>query len=414
MRAVILELEGVLTRPLGEGHVGACEDSIAALRRWRRGGMPCAAIARDPHGLGVLRATGLRDELDVVVDGRAPVPELGSLGQPGLRDRVAALRTALRRLGVAPHHAVGICASPAGVIAGREVGLGLVVGVERELDGRVLASAGAHVVTHNVFALRFPRRLPPALVCRPELAAWRGDRSIAVFLDYDGTLTPIVDDPEAAVLAPAMRTILESLAERCPVAIVSGRDRADVEARVGVPDLLYAGSHGLDIGGRGLVRVPPEAERAIPEVERAHARLLEQVAGVPGVRFERKRFSLAVHHRNVTDPEAVAAIERAIDGVLADSPLQKRTGKRVVELVPDVDWDKGRAIRWMMDVLGLDPRRTLPIHIGDDETDEDAFAALAGMGVGIRVGGPVSTSLADWYLRRPADVAELLAWLEPG
>jgi trehalose-phosphatase len=309
---------------------------------------------------------------------------------------------------------VVLCSRPATVDAARRAGLGLVVGVARHADDRALADAGAHVVTPNVFALRLPRRLPHALSCRAELAAWRGNRSLAVFLDYDGTLTPIVEDPSAAVLSPTMRAAVEALADRCPVTIVSGRDRADVEARVGVPDLLYVGSHGLDIGGRGLRRVPAEAERAIPEVERAHARLEELVGGVPGIRFERKPYSIAVHHRCVSDPDAVAAIERAVDLVLPGTHLRRREGKRVIELVPAVDWDKGRAVRWVMDVLGLDPHRTFPIHIGDDETDEDAFAALAGMGAGFRVGEPITSSLADWYVRDPDEVAELLAWLEPG
>jgi trehalose-phosphatase len=298
------------------------------------------------------------------------------------------------------------------VAAARTAGIGLVVGVDRDGHGRGLADAGAHVVTHDVFALRFPRRLPSALAARAELTAWRGGRSIAVFLDYDGTLAPVVDDPGAAVLSPEMRAIVEALAERCPVAIVSDRDRADVEARVGVPDLLYAGEHGLDIAGRGLRRMAPEVERAIPEVERAHARLLALVGGIPGVRLERKRLSLAVHHRAVAEPEAVAEIERAVDAVLARSHLRRRVGKRVIELVPDVDWDKGRAVRWMMDVLGLDPRSAFPIHVGDDETDEDAFAALCGMGAGIRVGDGMASSLADWSVHGPDEVAELLAWLE--
>lgn len=413
MQAVILEIDGVLTRPVqgrarpGRDGVEACEDTAVALRRWRRGGLPCAAIGHDADGHRVLRATGLREVIDVVVDRRAAA-------ELGLHDEADVLRVAAGRLGVSPRDAVALCSSPAGVVAARQAGLGLVVGVARHADSRALADAGAHVVTHNVFALRFPRRLPPALPSRAELAAWRGDRSLAVFLDYDGTLTPIVDDPAAAVLSPTMRATLEALAERCPVAIVSGRDRADVEARVGVPDLLYVGSHGLDIGGRGLRRVPPEAERANPAVEQAHARLVELVGGVPGIRFERKRFSLAVHHRCVADPEAVAAIERAVDRVLPGTGLRRREGKRVIELLPAVDWDKGRAVRWIMDVLGLDPHRTFPIHIGDDETDEDAFAALAGMGAGIRVGEPITTSLADWYVRDPDEVAELLAWLEPG
>lgn len=414
--AVVLELEGVLARRTTvRARAGGretesfetCHDTAAALRRFRRGDLACAVICRGPVDHRMLRVLGTREAFDVVLDERAAA-------ELGLRDDAEALRAMVARMGVHPHDAVLLAASPQGVAAGCQAGMGLVVGVDRQGDGhaRTLAAAGAHSVVHNTFALRFPRRLASALASRTALAAWRGDRSIAVFLDYDGTLTPIVDDPDAAVLSAPMRATVEALAERWPVAILSGRDRSDVEARVGVSDVFYAGSHGLDIAGRGLRRRPPEAEQAIPEVERAHAWLRERVGDIPGVRLERKRFSLAVHHRGVADPEAVLAIERAVAAVHARLHLRLRTGKRVLELVPDVDWDKGRALRWMLDVRGMDPRCTFPIHVGDDETDEDAFAALAGTGAGIRVGRPVAASLADWSVRGPDEVAELLAWLE--
>jgi trehalose 6-phosphate phosphatase len=415
--AVILDLEGVLTRPTrarapgersyleSDGEVDPCPDAAAALQRWRRGDLRCAVVTSRRNGHRVLRAAGLGDAVDVVVDGRAA-------SELGLRSKAAMLRTAARRLGVDPRDAVVLVASAAGVCAGAEAAFGLVVGVDRDGCGSALSQAGAHVVTRNVLTLRFPRRLPSVLECHHALTAWRGGRSIAVFLDYDGTLAPAVDDePTAAGLAPAMRATLEALAERWPVAIVSGRDRADLEARVDVADLLYAGSHGLDIAGRGLLRRCGEAELALPELERAHARLVRLVGAVPGVQIERRRFSLAVGHREVADPHAVQAIERAVDAVLATTRLRRRMGPGGIELRPDVDWDEGRAVRWMMDVLGLEPRRTFAIHVGHAD-DEDAFAALAGMGAGICVGDANTTSLADWSVRDSEEVGELLRWLE--
>lgn len=412
--AVILELDGVLTRPASArgraskpraGAVEACRDTAAALRRWRRSELPCAAIGRGVDGHRMLRAAGLRDAIDVVIDDCAAA-------ELGLGSDAELLLAAAARMGVLPRDAVALCSSPAMVAAARRAGLGLVVGIDRDGRGRTLTDAGAHRITHNAFMLRFPRPLRSALDMRSALASSWGDRSLAVFLDYDGTLTPIVDDPAAAVLSPAVRATLEALADRWPVAILSGRDRADVEARVGVSDLFYAGSHGLDIAGRGLRRVPPEVDRALPELDAVLGRLIERVGDVPGVLFERKRFSLAVHHRMIEDPEDVGRVERAVDAALVGTHLRRREGKRVIELLPDIEWDKGRALRWILEVQGLDPHRTFPIHIGDDETDEDAFAALAGIGAGIRVGSPVASTLAEWYVRDPDEVAELLAWLE--
>lgn len=393
----MLEEQGVQVHP----------DAAAALARWCRGQLRCAVVSTDLDAEPVLDAAGLRGQIEVVLDARRAAAL-------GLRSKRELLVRAAEELGVDPADAVVLEGGAVGVRAAREAELGLVIGVDHDgAHRRHLEEAGAHEVVSNVFALRFRRQLPSALEHRGSLRAWRGDRSLAVFLDYDGTLSPIVEDPASAVLSPEQRALVEALAERCPVAIVSGRDRPDVEARVALPDLLYAGSHGLDIAGRGLERTFPEAEEAIPEVNRVHGQLRRTVGSIDGVILERKRFSLAVHHRRVGDPELVEAVRQSVDCVLHTTTcLRKRLGKQVIELEPDVDWDKGRAVRWMLEVLELDPSRTFVVYVGDDETDEDAFAALAGLGAGIRVGLPLTRSLADYHLRDPEQVGELLRWLQ--
>jgi trehalose 6-phosphate phosphatase len=131
---------------------------------------------------------------------------------------------------------------------------------------------------------------------------------------------------------------------------------------------------------------------------------------VPGVLFERKRFSLAVHHRMVADPDDVARVERAVDAALVGTHLRRREGKRVIELLPDVEWDKGRALRWILDVQGLDTHRTFPIHIGDDETDEDAFGSDEHERLlSIRIGD--APSKAGYRLERQEDIDQLLTAL---
>ena len=129
-----------------------------------------------------------------------------------------------------------------------------------------------------------------------------------LFLDYDGTLSPIVSDPAAATLVDGAAEALELVAAVCPVAILSGRDLADIRSRVGIPGIWYAGSHGFELTGPDGTYHQNEAAAAfIPLLERAAAELTNGLAGIPGVRVEHKRFAVAVHYREVA-PEHVGEI----------------------------------------------------------------------------------------------------------
>lgn len=251
---------------------------------------------------------------------------------------------------------------------------------------------------------------PPS--ARERFAAIRkrcAGRQLALFLDYDGTLTPIVSRPAAAVLSGDMRRVLARLAACVPVAVVSGRDRADVEARVSLRQLWYAGSHGFDISGPdGFREEHPGGVEALPELERAEVELRRLLASIPGTELERKRFSLAIHYRNTPEvrvdevKEAVDRVRERLDG------LRQRRGKKVLELQPDVDWDKGRAVLWLLERLGLDRPEVLPLYVGDDWTDEDAFRALGDRGLGIYVGTLDRDTDADYVLADTSEVRELL------
>jgi len=234
-------------------------------------------------------------------------------------------------------------------------------------------------------------------------------RALALFLDYDGTLTPIVERPEDAALAPETREVLRALAARHPVAIVSGRDLADVRARVGLAPLTYAGSHGFDIAGPSGDHVYEAARASAPRLAAAAGEIERATAALPGVQVERKRFAIAVHFRRGR-PADVPAVEAAVDRALArHAGLRKTGGKMIFELRPDVDWDKGRAVLWLIETLKLGD--ALPVYIGDDVTDEDAFRALAGRGLGIAVQDAPAPTAASLTLRDPDEVRDLLAGL---
>ncbi len=251
--------------------------------------------------------------------------------------------------------------------------------------------------------------LPSALASGEAIAAALAGRWPAFFLDYDGTLTPIVSQPEDALLADDVRQVLRELAGLCTVAIVSGRDRADVEPLVALDSLVFAGSHGFDIRGPNGLRLEHEGGRAcLPALEKAESELRSALETIVGARVERKRFAIANHYRNVADADT-PRVERVVREVAARYPtLRISHGKKVFELRPDIDWDKGRAVLWLLEALGLDDSKALPFYLGDDVTDEDAFLALADRGIGVLVGRPSYLTHATYGLRDTEDVRQFL------
>jgi trehalose-phosphatase len=200
-----------------------------------------------------------------------------------------------------------------------------------------------------------------------------------------------------------------------PVAIISGRDRADVENLVGIKGLVYAGSHGFDIAGPGgLKREYEGAAKFVPALDEAEKRLREALKGIEGVMVERKRYAIAVHYRLVAEDQA-AAVEQAFDAVLNEvGQLRRTAGKKVFEMRPQLAWDKGKAVLWLLGELGLDRPDVTPVYIGDDETDEDAFAALAGRGIGILVADAPQKTHAAYRLESPDAVGLFLRRLIAG
>lgn len=250
--------------------------------------------------------------------------------------------------------------------------------------------------------------LPSAKARLDEIVARRGDKELAVFLDYDGVLTPIVRRPEDAVISEQMRETVEHLAGQCTVAIVSGRDLRDVRRMAGVEKIVYAGSHGFEIEGSDQHIELRKGAEHLPALDQAEGLLQEALAQVAGVRVERKKFAIAVHFREVVEAQ-VPEVEKAVDGALQKvAGLRKTGGKKIWELRPDIDWDKGRAVAFLLEKLGLDRPDVFPIYIGDDLTDEDAFRELAGTGIGIIVRDESGPTAAQYSLRDTDEVRVFL------
>lgn len=235
-------------------------------------------------------------------------------------------------------------------------------------------------------------------------------RRVVVFSDFDGTLSPIVERPSAAELPSQARALLWRLSryEHVHVAIVSGRAYADIRRRVGIPGLFYAGNCGLEICGPGLSYVDPVAFLRQGELARLHDVLTSRLAAFSGVAIENKCLSLAVHCRRV-HPALYEHLRRAVEFVLAGERTQftLTRGKFVLEISAGQGGGKRTAVQLIRRSLAASD--SLPIYVGDDEVDEEAFGAVAD-GVGIKVGNPQRTRAA-YAVDEPADVARFLGWL---
>ena len=389
---------------LAEDGVEVYASSVRMLRALRAAGFGIAVVSSSRNCAAVLDAANIADLFDTRVDG-VDLERQGLAGKPA----PDMFLEASRRLGAEPARAAGFEDAVAGVEAIRAAGFGLVVGVDRGDHGDALREHGADLVVGDLGELQVASdaEVPKALDHVDDILP--PDRQPAVFLDYDGTLTPIVDHPDDAVLDDAMRGVLDRLRRLCPVAIVSGRDLADVRERVAVSGTWYAGSHGFDIAG-------PDGERGsyqegadyLPALGAAETALHESLDAVEGCLVERKRFSLAIHYRRVPDASfdtVRAAVERVHD---MQAELRLSHGKKLFELQPDIDWDKGRALEWLMRRLGLSSTDHVVVYIGDDVTDEDAFRALERDGVGIVVSAVPVCTRAAYRLEDPAAVRRFL------
>ena len=388
------------------------ESTVALVRRLRDAGVRVAVFSASRNCEAILSAAGIAGLFEARVDG-VVAAELGLAGKP----EPGMLLEAARRLETRPGRTAVVEDSEAGVTAARAGGFGLVVGVDRSgADADALLECGADAVVGDLAEVtvrtidRRMSQLPDALLSFGQLAGVVTARRPAIFFDFDGTLSDIVEQPGAATLVPGAAEALRSLAALYPVGVLSGRDLADIRDRVGIPGLWYAGSHGFEIlAPDGSVHRNEAAAQAVPLLADAAAELTERMRAVDGVTVEHKTYAVAVHYRNA-GPEAASAVTATVHDAGRRHGLRVTSGRKVVELRPNVDWDKGRTLEWIVDqVAGQDP--LLPIFVGDDLTDEDAFDSVLHDGVGIVVrhseDGDRATA-ARFSLQDPGHVRDLI------
>ncbi|GMJ06462.1 trehalose-6-phosphate phosphatase D [Hibiscus trionum] len=246
-------------------------------------------------------------------------------------------------------------------------------------------------------------------------------KRVVVFLDYDGTLSPIVEDPDKAFMSAEMRMAVREVAKYFPTSIISGRSREKVKEFVQLNNVYYGGSHGLDI------LAPPRAVKSfdkkgnevafqpaksyLPAIQEISIELEDTIREIQGARLEDNKFCISVHYRQVP-PQDHEILKEKVKSLVENRPEFRVTeGKMVLEVRPSIPWNKGDALNYLLDTLGFsNAEDVLPLYIGDDRTDEDAFKVIAGR----REGFPIIVSsipkdTVAWYSLR--DPSEVLAFL---
>ncbi|XP_062192881.1 probable trehalose-phosphate phosphatase 6 [Phragmites australis] len=320
-----------------------------------------------------------------------------------------------------PRAAPGVAVRKKYLQAQMELGTGLINGLVESMRASSPTHAKETAGVDEEHAAWMVKH-PSALSKFEQVVAASKGKQIVVFLDYDGTLSPIVDDPDAAYMSDTMRQAVRSVAKHFPTAIVSGRCCDKVFEFVKLAELYYAGSHGMDIKGPAKASRHTKAAKAkrvlfqpasqfLPMIEQVHESLIEKTNCVPGAKVENNKFCVSVHFRCV-DEKSWSTLADIVKSVLKDYPKLKLTqGRKVLEVRPTIKWDKGKALEFLLESLGFaDCTNVLPVYIGDDRTDEDAFKVLRkrGQGIGILVSKYPKETSASYSLQEPAEVMEFL------
>lgn len=241
-------------------------------------------------------------------------------------------------------------------------------------------------------------------------------RDIILFLDYDGTLAPIADTPEKAVFPKDTKRILDKLRKnpKCKIAVISGRALKDVKKMVGIKEIIYVGNHGVEIDGIKGGKSPSVSKSYINLLTIIKKTLQDSFSGISGVFIDDKHLTLSVHYR-LADKENIPKIKKifyeSIKPFLYKKGIKITRGKMVFEIRPLSKWDKGKIVLWILNKLSHSIKnKMLPVYIGDDVTDEDAFRALKKKGLTIFVGRP-KRSNALYNINSADDVREFLNYI---
>jgi len=235
-----------------------------------------------------------------------------------------------------------------------------------------------------------------------------------LFLDFDGTLAPIVDLPSNAVLSEENRKLLILLSEteKCRLAIISGRELKDIKKRIGIANISYAGNHGFEIESPDFKYTIPLYDEYRSVVCKLKKEIENCIPEKKGIWIEDKNFTLSVHYRAV-DKFDIDSVKKYIKDITAhyaaNNLITVKEGKKVIEIHPPVKWNKGEVVLYLIEKWVAESAHSecIPIYVGDDVSDEDAFKEIKNFGLTVYIGNPTLTN-AQYYLNNTDEVSKLL------
>lgn len=390
---------------------------VETIRGWKNSGIDISIISdNDVHAEKLSQHLGgLNGKISVL-------PQKGAKGNNKPK---SILKEKIKRPGSGIKKTIFVADHPSFISKMKPADIALSAGLcNKEESKKAFYDSGANIVLDSIDNItinkdqggspRFRQTIPDIFKQFDHFTASLENRKPVFFFDYDGTLTPIINDPEKAHISKEKKKLLEKLSSSHTVAIVSGRDMMDIRQFIGLDSLIYAGSHGFRISGPdGLYMMQEKAVELLPGLDRMENELVNTLEKeVPGVSIERKHFAIAIHYRNAAPGSFVTVNEYADSLIAGNDNFKKGRGKKILEIKPSLDWHKGKAVEWIMNSLGFSfPGKYLPMYIGDDITDEDAFRTLADDGIGILVGSHSQLSAARYHLRDVDEVGKFLDYL---
>ncbi|MBS0010491.1 MAG: trehalose-phosphatase [Bacteroidales bacterium] len=387
------------------------------LKRWKNSGIKISVFCFDEIHEEKLSQylEGLTEGIDLLPKN---VTKRNKKSTYILKERIKKLQAGLKKTILLADH-------PSSLTKMKAEGTALSIGLSNnDTAKKAFYDSGADIVLsgiHNIIIKKdeggsphFSQSIPGVFEQSESFTDALENKEPVFFFDYDGTLTPIINDPKKASISEKKKKLLEKLSDSNTVAVVSGRDIRDIKSFIGLDSLIYAGSHGFRISGPdGIHMIHGKAVELLPVLDRMEDELVNTLEKeIPGVSIERKHFAIAIHYRNAP-PGSFSDINDHADRMIAgNDDFKKGRGKKILEIKPSLDWHKGKAVEWIMNSLDFSfPDKYVPVYIGDDLTDEDAFRTLADDGIGILVGRHSQLSAAHYHLKDVEEVNKFLNYL---
>ncbi len=397
----LLEMEGPHTVP----------ESVSFIQKLREHNVPMAVVSSSRNCRLILKMAGIDDYFKVIID-----PQIAESKHLQGKPRPDYFIEAAQKLNKRQNECAIVEDSLAGVKAGKDGDFKKVYAIKLDKDKQAmekLKAEGADQVLSSLWEIKEAQEmltLPDVFTVFKDIFPESEKKNYFLFLDFDGTLSPIVAEPEKARPLEGIKEIVQRCSEFFPVCIITGRDTEVIKKLLPLTDIYYAACHGFEITGPKEYHYElPEALALIPVFDKAQHLLTLRLSAMEGLIIERKKFGLAFHYRKIGSDSVIAELKKEIqEYCLNHQELRFQLGEKVIEIQPHLNWDKGKALLKLYQVLNLKMKDTPPLYLGDGNTDEDAFREMRDCGVPILASIEARPTLARYHLKGPQKVKKFL------